>query len=173
MTIKPLLTGLVFLAGLFYMGSIINAGIISLSGEGSLNPLFSNAIIVIGGILSTNLGAVLGYTFTPPAKAAKASLPKPFIGLRSTVKNESTTPRPGPMGPGNEPESTDQGNSPNQKAQVFACYFYIISLVIALVFYMIASGKGGTPQSVIEELSKTLLGVLVGGLTVSLMGKQS
>ncbi len=163
-SIKPLLLGLVFLAGLFYLIAIINAGILSVQGKESLNTLFSSAIIVIGGILSTNLGAVIGYSFTPPNNAARATLPKPFLGLRPTVHTKQPAPVPG----GTSTTASNADNSPNQKAQIFACYFYVISLVIALVFYFLASSKG-KPLPVLEELSKTFLGVLVGALTVSLV----
>jgi len=54
--------------------------------------------------------------------------------------------------------------------QIMACYVYVISLVIAFVFRMLASGKGhdGKIVSLLPELSKTLLGVVVGALTVML-----
>jgi hypothetical protein len=167
--VKPLLIGLVFLAGVFYLYAIVNAGILSLQGKGELQQLLSSGIIVIGGILSTNLGAVVGYSFKPPGGAARASIPKPFLGLRSTVNSNKNVgmPPPGAANAGNIPEAE---NTSNQKAQIFACYFYVVSLVIAIIFYFIASSKGN-PLPVLEELSKTFLGVLVGALTVSLAAR--
>jgi len=57
--IKPLIIGLVVLAGAFYLYAIKQAGIISLKGSGLFNDFFGNAVTVIGGILSTNLGLCL------------------------------------------------------------------------------------------------------------------
>ena len=153
--IKPLIVGLVVLAGLFYMFAIIQAGIISIKGSGTFNDFFGNAVTVIGGVLATNLGAVLGISISPPTKdglkTENLQQPKSFLRLRSSI-NEA-----------------DGGNpTGNQKMQILACYFYVISLVIALAFWLIALGKHHEIIPLLPELSKTLLGVIVGALTVSL-----
>ena len=112
--IKPLIVGLIVLAGIFYLYAIMQAGIISLKGSGTFNDFFGNAVTVIGGILSTNLGAVLGITLSPPNPSGQnfksLQLPKSFLNLRSTINEASTV--------GNNPTTTT-----NQKMQILACYF--------------------------------------------------
>jgi hypothetical protein len=162
--VKPLIVGLVVLAGAFYLYAIIQAGIISLKGSGTLNDFFGTAVAIIGGTLSTNLGAVLGITLSPPPNPSMKGIirqqPVSFLKLHSTI-NEA------PAG-SNNPQP-----SPNQKMQIIACYFYVISLLIAFIFWMVALSKGSDAKIVplLPELSKTLLGVIVGALTV-MLGKK-
>lgn len=156
--LKPLITVLVFLAGLLYMGSIIWAGIISLRGNsGVLHPYFSNAVIIISGILSTNFGAVLGITLTPPQSAAKDQRAPRFLGLRSTFQASRDD---GSVNP------TDQ----NQKFQILACWIYVIALMIAFTFWIVTIIRGTEQQAVplLAELSKALLGVVAGVMVVRL-----
>jgi predicted transporter len=58
---KLILFLLACLAGLFFLGGIIAAGILSIKGKPKNMPAFlSRTVTTIGGILATNLGAVLG-----------------------------------------------------------------------------------------------------------------
>ncbi|HEX8277700.1 MAG TPA: hypothetical protein VF540_03365 [Segetibacter sp.] len=53
--------------------------------------------------------------------------------------------------------------------QIIACYFYVGSLILAAVFWGISGVNGhANPVPILPELTKTLLGVLVGALTVGL-----
>ncbi len=75
--------------------------------------------------------------------------------------------------------AASQGSSTtdnNQKLQIIACWLYVIGLVTATVFMLIASSHGKKDTDMvplITELSKTLLGVLAGALTVALGRNQS
>ncbi len=155
-SLKNLVTFLVFLAAAFYMGSIIAAGIISYNGGRTIDPILSFATSVIGGVLATNLGAVLGITVTRHRKLLTASDPAKFLGLMPTFQKD---------------HANHQQISSNQKLQIIACYFYIISLALALVFYYIAivtNDHHPEPLPVLADLSKTLIGVLAGALILAL-----
>lgn len=155
--IKPLITGLIVLAGVFYLFAIIKAGIVSVKGTGEFNEYFGHIVTVIGGVLSTNFGAVLGVTLSPPGDPTREGLlrqqRKPFLQLHSSIN-----------------ENDDGQPTGNQKMQILACYFYVVSLVVALIFWLVAMSKDHDNKiiSVLPELAKTLLGVFVGALTVGL-----
>jgi len=172
-SIKLLITLLVMLAGFLYLFSIGFTGYQSLwikvpPEYYSSNPsysFFSNAVTVIGGILSTNLGAVLGITLTPPATTVTNIRPK-FMGLRPSI------PRPGDPAP-TVPTAPVPGASSAQKFQVIACWVYVAGLLIAFICFLIGALR--TPPAsaapLIQELVKTLMGVFVGAITV-MLGRQ-
>ncbi len=79
-TIKPLITFLLAIAGLLFIYSIIQAGNKSITDNNSIKSIeefssfLSSSVIIIGGVLSTNLGAVLGVTLSPPHAIPTAAL---------------------------------------------------------------------------------------------------
>lgn len=169
--IRPLIVFLVALAGLLYTFSIGFAGYLSIwSDKNKMDPLLISAVIVIGGVLSTNLGAVLGSTLTPPANPAgstTASGPTSdtnphshptYLALRSSFQ-------PDPQAAAMNTVDT------SQKVQIIACWLYVASLVVALLFWIIAKIKGIADTALVQllpELVKTLFGIMVGSMTVAL-----
>jgi hypothetical protein len=154
--IRPLIILLVALAGLLFLYSIVVAGVDTIHDKEQLDPFFSNAVVVIGGILSTNLGAVLGITLVPP-QAQNRTIK--FLGLRSTIQHNSAA------------VATTAPPAASQKFQIIACWVYVVGLLIAAIFFFIAIKKGISEpdmNSLIPSLSKTLLGVIVGAITVAL-----
>jgi hypothetical protein len=159
--IKPLVVFIIALAGLVYGFTIIYAVVLTLmKSKSALDPLLVSAATVIGGVLSTNLGAVLGVTFTPPQLRTPQSSP-PFLGLRPSLQNAATSPNT------TAPDAS-------QKFQIIACWVYVGGLVIAFVGWVIAkiqSIPDAQIQGLLPEMVKILLGVMVGALTVAL-GRQ-
>lgn len=133
--VTPLITGLVLVAALFYLYGIIRASYVSISGNGAMDDFLANVVTVIGGVLATNLGAVLGYDISGGSKDISLMF-----------------------------DSTTAGNF-----RAAAAYFYVFCLIIAIVCWFIAKQKQSTTiVPLLPELSKTLLGVIVGALTVAL-----
>jgi hypothetical protein len=156
--IRPLIILLVALAGLLFLSAIVLAGVYTLNNIKNFPAFFSNAVVVIGGILSTNLGAVLGVTLVPP-QAQNRTIK--FLGLRSTIQHNSVAAA----------TSTTVPPTASQKFQIIACWVYVVGLLIAAVFYFIAISKpipDNDMVNLIPSLSKTLLGVIVGAITVAL-----
>lgn len=154
--IKPLIILLVALAGLLFAYSIIIAGINTLNTTATIHSFFSNAVIIIAGILSTNFGAVLGVTLTPPKAAAIVS--GKFLGLRPSIQS-------------NQQAVNSNTTDTSQKFQIIACWVYAGGLLVATVFYLLAISKNIPDTKIVPllpELSKTLVGVLFGALTVAL-----
>lgn len=53
--------------------------------------------------------------------------------------------------------------------QAAAAYFYVICLIVAVIGWFVAKSKNSTTiVSILPELAKTLMGVIVGALTVAL-----
>lgn len=53
--------------------------------------------------------------------------------------------------------------------QAIAAYFYVICLVVAVAGWFVAKSKGSTTiVPILPELAKTLLGVIMGALTIGL-----
>lgn len=148
---KYLVGTILFLAGLLYVFSVTWAGIASLIGKAAdFQPLFTQAIVIIGAVLSTNLGAVLGVTFTPPGAGAKGAVPSPqYLKLKSTFRASKAATI------ANHVDGT-------QKLQIIACWVYIVSLVVALGCVISISFTKGIPVPILEDLSKTLVGVMCG-----------
>lgn len=160
--IKLLVILLASLAGLLYISSIINAIAATFSRDVKLIGFLSEAATVIGGVLATNLGAVLGVTFTQPTnKPLIAFEGTPMVmGLRPSIQSKKQ-------------RATGVANSA-QNLQVIACWVYVFCLLAALVVWLIAQFTGvpeGQIVPLLPEMAKTLLGVIVGALTVVLGGK--
>ena len=156
---KPLLTFLMLISGILYLGGIMTAGIVSIQGGSEIPNILLTAITIIGGILATNLGAVVGISYAiPAAKTNLSNIHPRYLGLRpTTTAQKSRLPSP------------TQTASTNQKFQILACYFYVAALIIAAIFWIIIELQDKkNPVPVLEELAKTLLGVIAGALSVSL-----
>lgn len=154
--LRPLIILLVTISGLLFAYSIIQAGINSLNSKPAFPDFLYNAVIIIAGILSTNFGSVLGITLTPP-KGAVPHAAK-FLGLRPTLQSTEQTIHS---------KTTDTP----QKLQVIACWVYVGGLLLATVFYLIAISKNIPDADMVpllSQLSKTLIGVLFGAMTVAL-----
>lgn len=152
-SLRPLMTLLVLLAGSLYVFAIVWAGIISIQGGGTLNSLMSQLAVVIGGILSTNFGAVLGITLTAPKEAVKPS----FLGLKPTIEKP-------------DKDVSSSNTDANQKSQIIACWVYVISLVVACGFWIATHvmGRSESALPLLSELTQTLIGVLAGVMVVQL-----
>lgn len=135
-----LLLTLVAVAGLLFIGGIIAAGVLSLRNKPAAMPAFpAQAITVIGGILSTNLGAILGLSVAENVGLSAINA-EPWYALTS------------------------------ENLQIGAAYLYIGGLLLAFLFWLLNrfSDKPDQVVSTLPELTKTLLGVLVGALAVAL-----
>jgi len=111
----------------------------------SLMPLFlASAVTSIAAVLATNLGAVLGIAIANPQSLYRQR--KSWNPLRAF-----TNPNPTVW-------------------QTLACYVYIIGLLAAAVVWGIKNFTTDNKQIValIPEMTKSLLGVIVGALAVSL-----
>lgn len=154
--LRPLIILLVTLAGLIFAYAIIQAGINSLRSVQAFPDFLSNAVVIIAGVLSTNFGSVLGITLVPP----KGGAPEPakFLGLRPTIQSGKKASN----------ANTTDGT---QKLQIIASWVYVGGLTVATIFYIIAISKNIPNAGIVPllpELSKTLIGVLFGALTVAL-----
>src|SRR5689334_19381973 len=132
--IKPLIIFLIAFAGLIYAFAIGYAGYLSLKEQTTIEPLLVTAVTVIGGILSTNLGAVLGVTLTPPS-------PPPSPTLQRQDADTQVSPKFLGLRPSFQPGSaaqTQNTTDTSQKFQIIACWVYVGSLMVALTFWIIA-----------------------------------
>ena len=162
-SISYLTNFILLLAGGFYIYGVFSACKVSW-GENeaaykAFSPNLSFAVTTIAGILATNFGAVLGITISNPL---------------SRFRNTET------WNPLNFFSATDP-----KKLQVFACYFYIFTLLAAGIVWahqdfddaVKAELKDGKEiitlnfVPLVFELSKTLIGVLIGTLTLVLNTK--
>lgn len=165
-SIKALVFILIALAALLFMYSIVNAGLLTMHGQKDQLPFFANAAIVIAGVLSTNFGAVVGVSVVAPTAAIQ---PKRFLGLKPTVIGSGTGTQPAALA--NAAAVNPLPPNVSQMLQIIACWIYIMGLLTGFVFYLVAMSKGQKDDAIvplITELSKTLLGVIVGVLGVAL-----
>lgn len=151
---------LVLLACLLFAYGVFEACRITIkeAGADKMPQFLSTTAIAIAGVLSTNLGAVIGVTIQKPLRKNSSWNPFTFF------------------------------TNPNFTAlQIFASYFYISALLAALVVWGI---KGFSEAAVVNNdeklvegipivvplipvFAKSLVGVLVGALTVALGVNQS
>jgi hypothetical protein len=146
-----LLAFLIFIGCAVFVYGISVAICVSWCCEGSackIAPFLSSAVTSTGAILATNLGAVLGITINNPAsnfRQSKSWNPLTFFS------NPSPT-----------------------IIQTAACYVYILSLLASAIVWA-HRGFDGTETTVvvplIQEMTKSLLGVIVGALAVALNTK--
>lgn len=147
---KPIayLLGFLFLIGCgAFIYGIIKACIKSWPKDGSdytMPEFLASAVTSIAAVLSTNLGAVLGITVTnPQSEFNEAETWNTLTFL--------TNPSPSVL-------------------QTFACYIYVISLLTCAIVWARRNfiSEPGKIVPLIPELTKSLLGVIVGVLAVSL-----
>jgi hypothetical protein len=114
------------------------------NGLYEIPPFLSSTVTSIAAVLSTNLGAVLGIAATNPNSGFRDSSAWNPISF-------FTNPTPSVI-------------------QTIACYVYILALIIAAIVWahrdFIADASKIVP--LIPELTKSLLGVIVGVLAISL-----
>jgi hypothetical protein len=146
---KTIVVILASLAGLIYTLAVIWVGYASYRAQ-VITEFFTYPIFIIGGVLSTNLGAVLGVTLTPPGGERTET----FLTMRSTLGPSKAAALTG---------TPDQG----QKIQILACWLYIGSLIIAAAFLIAIKIRPENDSApLLEELGKTLIGVAAGALMV-------
>jgi hypothetical protein len=146
--VELLLLLLLGVVGLLFLGGIVAAGILSFKSKPGKMPQFlAHAITTIGSVLATNLGAVLGLNLVEAP------------GLASTKGLYDL----------NQIPSLPQAPS-TPELQVLAAWVYVIGLIVAFVMWAIKwfPTKPEEVVNTLPELSKTLLGVLVGALVVAL-----
>ena len=146
--ITYLLGLLIFLGcGLFVYG-ILKACLLSWSPENSsydMASFLTGSVTSIAAILSTNLGAVLGISLSAP-NSSRFKISENWNPISFFTK-------------------------PNQtNIQIIACYIYILSLLAAGIVWAHRDFITETNKIVplIPELTKSLLGVIVGVLAITL-----
>jgi len=132
-----------------YLYGIFQACWISLQKPVNVDamPAFLSSIITsIGAVLATNLGAVLGIAISNPKSEYSTKFFSPFTVF---AKPGITT------------------------VQITACYIYILTLVVVAIVWGIKKFTTDPKQivSTIPELTKTLLGVIVGVFAITLAKK--
>ena len=157
---KTLIYALWAIGGLAFFGGIVYAGyctlwILDAPQPSKMPPYLSWAVTIIGGVLATNFGAVLGISLSPDIdKFGDVAMFKP---LQSS----------------NKPESSQETKL--EKVQILAAYAYFIGMILAVIMFVL-SGLEEDPTkvvSILPELSKTLIGAAVGALAVSTGVKSS
>ncbi len=153
---KPLnylLATLIGLACIAFLYGIARACIISLKKEPDISqmPSFLSSVVTsIAAIFATNLGAVLGITISNPQSILSRS--ENWIPFNITATNAPTA------------------------FQVTACYIYVVGLLAAAIVWA-RKNFSADPKAIIPlipELTKSLLGVMIGALAISLnVPKQS
>lgn len=150
-----LLYALWSIAGITFTGSIIYAAYVTIWIDGHPKPeimpeFLSWAASVIGGVLATNFGAVLGLSLSPDTeKFSDVAMFKP-LQKNPTIEPRSTISRV-------------------EKVQIAAAYVYFTGMVLAAVFFAFNNFEDNPSETVIllPELSKTLIGAAVGALAVA------
>ena len=145
--IQILIVFLFSLGCLGYLYGIFQACRISLQkivNVDDMPPFLSNIITNIGAVLATNLGAVLGIAINNPASKYNMMFLNPF---------------------------TNFAQSGITGAQILACYIYTLALVVVAIVWGIKKFTTDPKQivSTIPELTKTLLGVIVGVFAITLV----
>ena len=146
--IKILIGFLIFIGYAVYIYGVSVACIVSLEAPKKddlvMGPFLSSAVTTIAAVLSTNLGAILGIATS---------------NVGSSLRKSSTW---NPIRIFTDPDPT--------AFQIIACYIYVFSLLAAGVVWLIVESKEDSHQLValIPEMTKTLLGVIVGALAISL-----
>ena len=143
--IAYLMSFLIFVACALYIYGIYVACRESLLSRNSINEYLSSAITGIIAVLSTNLGAVLGITVT------------------QTNSSFNKTKNWNPLTFFTAPSVTT--------IQIIACYVYILSLVVVTIVWIKLKFEIDTVVPIIPQMSKSLLGVVVGALAVALNTK--
>lgn len=140
MKTKVILTAIFAILAIGFFAYAIYSAIhfTSIGKPGDMPNILNHVIIVVGGVLATNLGAVLGIQVDQGGGFS--------LGFRKI--------------------STD----PSIGIREICAFLYAIALIIALIFWGISGFTEKSTEIVdsIPMLSKTLIGVAVGALTVVL-----
>lgn len=154
--LRPLAIGLVFLAAAAYMGGIVWAGVESLQSptEPILPEIVTNAVTAIGGALATHFGASFGLArFTGRSLSPDPIRPWHVRAWAATLPQD---------------RGTADELSASQWIQVGAAYLYVISLLMAAVFWGLDDLFSPNSAILLRNMTFTLVGVAVGVLTVTL-----
>jgi len=151
--LRPLVIFIVVVAALAYIGGIIYAGIESLQSDTKppLPELVTQTITVIGGALATHFGAIFGI---------------------SQLDGGSPRPIPSPLNvkawAAVRPLRQDEPPQPTLNfLQVIAAYLYIVSLVGAVVFWLLDEFSSESAD-ILRNMSFTFVGVIGGVVAVIL-----
>jgi len=154
--VKTIIYLLSALAGTAFLAGILYAGYYTLWVEQAPKPdnmpdFLLWSVTVIGGVLATNFGAVLGISLTP--ETLRFNDVKVFQALK---RNANT--------------SVSSSSSSIDRIQKIAVYVYLLGLLLALLFFVLNGFQEDAEKSVLllPELSKTLIGAAVGALAVAL-----
>jgi hypothetical protein len=147
--LRPLVIVLLALGALFYLAGILWAGVLSLQSNTvpELPEVVTYVITTIGGVLATNFGAVFGISVVPNG-GKKAEQLNMFSLLAPPASRTKV-----------------------DKLQIIAAYLYIVSLLLALIFWLV-DGLSDTSAPVLSTMTFTLIGV-IGGLGAVVLGAQS
>jgi hypothetical protein len=106
-------------------------------------PFLAGVVTTIGAILATNLGAVLGIEIVKQPNTLSENVFKPLIFF---------------------------SDASYRNLQITALYFYLLSLVTAAIGWGIKKFTSDPAEivTIIPELTKTLLGVIVGAMGILL-----
>jgi hypothetical protein len=141
--VRILIFGLLGLATLGFLAGLIAAVRFSLAGTPDKMPRFVRQVVIaVGGILATNLGAVIGVSVKQAMLTGASAM-----GLLLF-----------------------KGADAPSVLQIGAAYFYVAGLLIAL-FGWWRTEFSDDPKVVVDilpQMSQTLLGVAVGVLAVAL-----
>ncbi len=140
-----LLALLAIMACLFFLGGLLYASKLTISGKAAEFPAFLNvSVLTISGTLAVNAGMVLGFTF-------KSSDPNYLKSSNWNLLGIIKDPQP-------------------ENIQILACYFYITGLLIAMITYATIGFTEDPAKCVplISSLSTTFIGVVAGALGIAL-----
>lgn len=107
-------------------------------------PAFLASVVTsIGGVLATNLGAVIGFAIKVPGSTAAKNIGEPFAFFVYAAFTN---------------------------LQITASYIYLLFLFIAATVWAVKKFTGDANQivPVLPEMTKTLLGVIVGAMGIIL-----
>ena len=146
---ETLISLLVILASAGFAAGIGAAGYYTLKKRPADMPRFLVQLVTtIGGVLATNLGAVIGFSFKIPPEL-NAALAHP-LSISAWLGSSAV-----PVG---------------TQLQLMAAGLYVIGLLVAVMLWGVAhfSDDPAVVVPTLPELSRTLLGVMVGALAVAL-----
>jgi len=150
--LRPLVIIGVSIAALLYLGGLLWAGIESIKSPNKpeIPEILTHALTVIGGVLATHFGAIFGISQLN-GKGRRTTPGLLSVHLWAAL-----------------PQAAGRVQGPALSwLQVTAAYFYFLSLVGALVFWLLDGFSTQTADAV-QNMSFTLAGVSGGMLAVAL-----
>ena len=170
--LRPLVVVVVFLGALLYAGGIIWAGVASLrsAAEPELPDLITQAITAIGAALATHFGALFGISqFTG---GNPRPIPSP-LKIHSWATLPSRPKRKHEEIPREALRAEEEADHRFDKLQIAAAYFYLGSLILAAAFWAFDGGFSKDAAEALRTMSYSLLGVIVGIMTIVLNIKKT